>query len=258
MNRMGIIGCAVVTLLLFLLSSAFVHAAEAVKIKPRDAKTLRLPGKSTQSTTQQTQSPAPAYPEVTSVEILPPTTDCFMRWRLTVKNKGNAPYTNPITVKVSEIKGASTYAAAGGVVSPSPIGAGQSAQAEGKFYAPEKYVSYRLQVMIDNQVVSTQTGQFPSLSHSMSVEGLRFESGRCYATMRNNNAHRECGMLVKSEFATNADPTAWTLGLAFGDKELPPNGTIEQGFLILPDYNLIKVSIQKGSTVFSDKSTTIP
>jgi hypothetical protein len=113
-------------------------------------------------------------------------------------------------------------------------------------------------MVIDNQVVSTQTGELPSLGHNMSVEGLRFESGRCYVTMRNNNAHRECGILVRSEFARNADPTTWNPGLAFGNKELPPNGTIEQCFLILPDYSLIKVTMRKGSTIFSEKATTIP
>jgi hypothetical protein len=247
--------CFMAATLVFAGTIAF--AVETQKKTTIDPRTLRLPSRPGTSGTQQTPEPTVKNPEVVSVEVLPPMTDCRMGWQMTLRNSNDTPFTKPITVRVLQKKGTKSYRAVDGVVSPASIPPGQTAKAEGKFSKPEDYTDYRLEVVIDNQVASSRTGPLPKFGHNLAIGGFRFEGTKCYVTIINNNPHQDCGLVLTSNLATSANPNTWQQALAFS-KDMPPGGSVEQGFVLPPGYNVIKIGVQRGSSVLAEKTAPIP
>ncbi|MDD5007711.1 MAG: hypothetical protein PHU49_04530 [Syntrophorhabdaceae bacterium] len=231
--------------------------AELQKKTTKDIRILRSPSGTGKTATQPQPDTTVKNPQVESVEILPLATDCAMRWQITLRNTNNTPFTKPITIRPYQKKGAATYRGVDAVISPATIPPGQTGSAGGNVVTPAKYTTYRLDIVIDNQVVASQTGSIPVLSHNITVGDFRFQDNKCYVTIINNNTYKDCELLLRSEFATNASPTVWTPGLNFG-KDIPGSGSVEQVFLPLPGYNIIKITVQKGSAIITEKSVPIP
>jgi len=241
-----------------MMASDAAFCSESPKRPIKDLRGIKLPSKTDLNTTAPEQQTAPAFPQVESVEILPPSEDCSTKWRVTLKNKGMTPFDKPIMIRPSQKKGSTNYKGLDVLVAPNPIPVDGIGSAMGTVIMPEKYTHYSFEIVIEDQTVSTQTGAYPPKpNHDIAIGDVRFEGNKFYVTFINNSIHRSCGLLFMSFAATSTAPETWISLLNFG-KDIPPNGSVDQSFVLPPGYASVKAQVRVGATVLAEKVVAIP